>query len=89
MEEMNETKGQQTLKRRANAMETHVLVTEDELDEEKGKIELPLEEDETLRLSTLSHAFGGAYGLKYRNPDTGAFRGLKYVQPFFLSVGMA
>lgn len=40
-------------------------------------IELPLSaEDGTLGLATLSHAFPGAHGLKFKNPATGATRAL-------------
>lgn len=40
-------------------------------------IELPAEPDGSLLLSTLSAQFPGACGLKYRNSDTGTFRGLR------------
>ncbi|XP_044741178.1 TAR DNA-binding protein 43-like isoform X3 [Chrysoperla carnea] len=47
--------------------------------EEEGEepIELPTEEDGTLLLSTLSGQFPGASGLKYRNPDSRAMRGVR------------
>jgi len=40
-------------------------------------IELPLEEDGTLLLSTLQGQFPGACGLKYRNPENKAIRGIR------------
>lgn len=40
-------------------------------------IELPVEEDNTLLLSTLQGQFPGATGLKYRNPETKAIRGIR------------
>lgn len=52
----------------------YVKVLEDEGEE---PIELPLEEDGTLLLSTLQAQFPGTCGLKYRNPDTGAMRGVR------------
>jgi hypothetical protein len=40
-------------------------------------LELPTsQEDGTLGMSTLVHAFPGAHGLKYKNPKTGASRAL-------------
>ena len=49
-------------------------------DENEEPIELPIEEDCTLFLSTLAAQFPGACGLKYRNPDTGNFRGIRLVE---------
>jgi len=47
-------------------------------EEEGGEpIELPAEEDGTVLLSTLSAQFPGACGLKFRNPETGAWRGVR------------
>lgn len=40
-------------------------------------IELPLEDDCTLLLSTLQGQFPGACGLKYRNPENKAIRGIR------------
>lgn len=40
-------------------------------------IELPLEDDSTLLLSTLQGQFPGATGLKYRNPENKAIRGIR------------
>lgn len=51
-----------------------VIVTDNDADE---AIELPLEPDRTLLLSTLTSQFPGASGLKYKNLSTGCFRGLK------------
>lgn len=47
--------------------------------EEEGEepIELPIEEDGTLLLSTLSAQFPGSSGLKFKNPETKATRGVK------------
>ncbi|XP_005095338.1 TAR DNA-binding protein 43 isoform X4 [Aplysia californica] len=55
-------------------MAQYIQVVEDESDE---SIEIPSENDGTLLLTTLSAQFPGACGLKYRNPDTGAFRGIR------------
>ncbi|XP_076318425.1 TAR DNA-binding protein 43-like isoform X2 [Tachypleus tridentatus] len=59
---------------------SYILVSEDENDE---SIELPCEEDGTLLLSTLSAQYPGASGLKYRNPDSGALRGVRLVEGRF------
>jgi len=40
-------------------------------------VELPLEEDQTLSLGTLQGQFPSSCGLKYRSPETGAWRGLR------------
>ena len=50
--------------------------------EEEGEepIELPGELDGTLLLTTLTGQFPNACGLKYRNPDTGAYRGVRLVE---------
>ena len=55
-------------------MTQYIQVSEDEQDE---PIEIPSEEDSTLLLTTLSAQFPGACGLKYRNPTTGNFRGVR------------
>ena len=52
----------------------YITVVENEGDE---LVELPLEEDHTLSLGTLQGQFPGACGLKYRSPETGAWRGLR------------
>jgi hypothetical protein len=41
--------------------------------------EIPVNEDGTVSLITLEHYFPTAYGLEYKNPDTGAERLVKYV----------
>ncbi|KAK0396165.1 hypothetical protein QR680_001600 [Steinernema hermaphroditum] len=52
----------------------YVLVTDGDDGE---RMELPTDPlDNSLGLATLSHAFPGAHGLKYRNPVTGASRAL-------------
>ncbi|XP_069122113.1 TAR DNA-binding protein 43-like [Argopecten irradians] len=55
-------------------MSQYIQVTEDEGDD---PMEVPSEDDGTLLLSTLAAQFPGACGLKYRNPDSGAFRGIR------------
>lgn len=49
--------------------------------EEEGEepMELPAEEDGALLLSTLQAQYPGTSGLKYRNPDTNAIRGIRLV----------
>lgn len=42
-------------------------------------VEIPTNDNKCLALSTLEHIFPGAYGLKYKNPTTGAMRALLYV----------
>ena len=55
-------------------MSSYITVAEEEGDE---PIELPSEEDLTLLLTTLAAQFPGACGLKFRNPDTRAWRGVR------------
>lgn len=55
-------------------MSKYIQVAEDESEE---SMEVPLEEDRTLLLSTLNAQFPGSCGLKYRNPDSGAMRGIR------------
>ncbi|CAC5361717.1 TARDBP [Mytilus coruscus] len=55
-------------------MTQYIQVSEDEHDE---PIEIPSETDGTLLLSTLAAQYPGACGLKYRNPSTGNFRGVR------------
>lgn len=55
-------------------MSQYIQVAEDEGEE---PIEIPSEDDGTLLLSTLSAQFPGACGMKYRNPSTGNFRGIR------------
>lgn len=52
----------------------YLQVAEDEGEE---PIELPTEDDGTLLLSTLSAQFPGSSGLKYRNPESRAMRGVR------------
>lgn len=55
----------------------YVLVGESD---ESEKLELPTNpQDSSLGFSTLTHAFPGAQGLKFRNPVTKASRALLYV----------
>ncbi|KHJ45482.1 phage tail component protein [Trichuris suis] len=53
----------------------YLRVCEEEGDDEI--LEVPLESDGTVLLTTLAGMLPGACGLKFRNPDTGAFRGLR------------
>ena len=46
-------------------------------DEGDDPIELPAEEEGTLLLTTLTGQFPGACGLKFRNPDTRGWRGVR------------
>ncbi len=55
-------------------MDRYVLVAEEENEE---PIELPVEEDGTLLLTTVVAQFAGASGLKFRNPETNAWRGVR------------
>lgn len=55
----------------------YIQVAEEENEE---PIELPIEDDGTLLLSTLAAQFPVACGLKYRNPETGNFRGIRLVE---------
>jgi len=57
--------------------DVYVKVTDDEASAEP--IELPLESDGTIFLSSITAQFPGACGLKYRNPDTQTLRGLRLV----------
>lgn len=57
-------------------MTSYLQVAEDEGEE---PIELPAEDDGTLLLSTLAAAYPGTCGLKYRNPDSRAMRGVRLV----------
>ncbi|XP_026481187.1 TAR DNA-binding protein 43-like isoform X2 [Ctenocephalides felis] len=52
----------------------YVQIAEDETSE---PVELPLEEDGTLLLSTLTGQYPGASGLKFHNPCSKAMRGLR------------
>jgi len=55
----------------------YIKVTDDENSTEP--MELPLESDRTVFLSSITAQFPGACGLKYRSPDTQTMRGLKLV----------
>lgn len=55
-------------------MSEFILVAEDFNDD---PIELPVEDDNTLLLSTLQGQFPGATGMKYRNPESKAIRGIR------------
>ncbi|KAK3086061.1 hypothetical protein FSP39_012872 [Pinctada imbricata] len=55
-------------------MTQYIQVAEIEHDE---PVEIPSEDDGSLLVSTLAAQFPGACGLKYRNPDTGNFRGVR------------
>lgn len=46
-------------------------------DENEEPIELPVEEDGTLMLTTVSAQFPGCCGLKYRHPETTTIRGIR------------
>lgn len=58
-------------------MTQYIQVAEEE-DEEA--IEIPSEEDGTLLLTTLAAQFPCACGLKYRNPQTGNYRGIRLTE---------
>ncbi|KAF2346745.1 RNA recognition motif domain [Trinorchestia longiramus] len=58
-------------------MTSFIRVSEDEGGE---CIEIPVEDDGTLYLSTLVAQYPGACGLKYRNPDTRTLRGVKLIE---------
>ncbi|BES92204.1 mRNA Hypothetical protein [Nesidiocoris tenuis] len=55
-------------------MASYIQVAEDDGEE---PIELPSEDDGTLLLSTLAAQFPGTCGLKFRNPETKAIRGVR------------
>lgn len=55
-------------------MSAYISVSEIENDE---PVEIPSEEDGTLLSTTLAAQFPGACGLKFRNPATGNFRGVR------------
>ena len=56
-------------------MTQYIAVTDDE-SKPDSLVEIPLEEDGMLLVSTLESQFAGASGLKYR-ASSGAFRGLR------------
>ena len=55
-------------------MAQYVRVTEDE---SLPAIELPTEADGAILLSTLQAQFPGACGLRYKNPETDSWRGIR------------
>ncbi|XP_046917493.1 TAR DNA-binding protein-43 homolog isoform X2 [Dermatophagoides farinae] len=57
-------------------MTEYIKVAEDEGEE---PIEIPCETDNTVLLTTLTSLFPGASGIKYRNSDSGAMRGLRLI----------
>ncbi|XP_063222672.1 TAR DNA-binding protein 43-like [Bacillus rossius redtenbacheri] len=59
---------------KSHSSQEQVLVAEDEGDE---PMELPTENDNTLLLSTLAAQYPGTSGLRYRNPQTNAMRGIR------------
>jgi hypothetical protein len=59
---------------------TYILVAEEENEE---PIEVPTEEDCTLLLTTLCAQFPGSCGLKFRNPETNALRGVRLLDDRF------
>lgn len=53
---------------------SYILVIESE---RADVLELPCESDGSLLLSTLQGQYPTATGLKYKNPDTGAYRAIR------------
>ena len=73
-EEVNTNKREETFKKFDHFQPEYVVVSESA---DAEPLELPTNiEDNTLGLTTLTHAFPGATGLKYKNPATGATRAL-------------
>jgi len=60
-----------------DSMSGFIRVSEDEGEE---VIEIPVETDDSLLLSTLVAQFPGACGLKYRHPESKALRGVRLVE---------
>ena len=60
-------------------MSEFIKVSMNYQDDHQDVIELPLEEDSTLLLSTLQAQFPHVTGLKYANPESGAWRGVRLV----------
>jgi len=58
------------------------IVVKEEFEDEP--LELELEDDGNLRMSTLISQFSGACGLRFRNKDTGAMRGVRLHDDLFL-----
>ncbi|CDW53203.1 RRM 1 and RRM 6 domain containing protein [Trichuris trichiura] len=67
-----------------DTFDRYLRVCEEEGDDEV--VEVPLESDGTVLLTTLAGMLPGACGLKFRNPDTGAFRA-PFVKVLFCSHG--
>lgn len=59
-------------------MGTHYVLV-GESDDDANKMELPSEADGSITLATLQAAYPGATGLKFKNPKTGAYRGMRLV----------
>lgn len=51
-----------------------------EYENDPDPIELPIEKDDSISLSSITAQFPGASGLKYRNPSSQTIRGLKMVE---------
>lgn len=66
-----------TIYMHTDIMSEYLQVAEDEDDE---PMELPTEDDGTLLLSTLQAQYPGTSGLKYRNPETNAIRGIRLTE---------
>ena len=60
-------------------MSEFIKVSAYQMEDHHEVIELPLEEDSTLLLSTIHAQFPQATGLKYFNPDSGVWRGVRLV----------
>lgn len=58
-------------------MAQYVRVTEDD---SLPAIEVPTEADGTILLSTLQAQFPGACGLRYKNPETDSWRGIRLLE---------
>jgi len=63
-------------------LSTGYIVVKEEFEDEP--LELELEEDGNLRMSTLISQFSGACGLRFRNVATGAMRGVRLHNDLFL-----
>ena len=70
------------LKEFKSSEQIYIKVAEDENDE---AVELPCEEDNSILLSTVTSQFPGASGLKYRNPESNAMRGLRLADGKFIA----
>jgi hypothetical protein len=54
-----------------------VTVSNGDEGDENVTVELPTESDGSLLLSVLQSQFEGSTGLKYKNPESGAWRGVR------------